>query len=81
MFRAEILWLANGPILKMEGRLVGDWAEQARCLVTCRGATITRLRSCCYGCRSEPLLTQQQHPASTASPCCIRSNELIATGH
>lgn len=34
MFRAEILWLANGPTLKMEGRLVGDWAEQARCLVT-----------------------------------------------
>ena len=23
MFRAEILWLANGPTLKMEGRLVG----------------------------------------------------------
>src|SRR5215471_17522496 len=34
MFRAEILWLANGPTLKMEGRLVGEWAEQARCLVT-----------------------------------------------
>jgi hypothetical protein len=34
MFRAEILWLANGPTMKMEGRLVGDWAEQARCLVT-----------------------------------------------
>ena len=29
MFRAEILWLANGPILKMDGKLVGDWAEQA----------------------------------------------------
>ena len=34
MFRAEILWLANGPTLKMEGRLVGEWAEQAKCLVT-----------------------------------------------
>ncbi len=34
MFRAEIQWLASGPTLKMEGRLVADWAEQARCLVT-----------------------------------------------
>ncbi len=34
MFRAEILWLANGPTLKMEGRLVGEWAEHAMCLVT-----------------------------------------------
>ena len=34
MFRAEVLWLASGPTLKMEGRLGGDWAEQARCLVT-----------------------------------------------
>ena len=34
MFRAEILWMANGPTLKMEGRLVGEWAEQARFLVT-----------------------------------------------
>jgi hypothetical protein len=34
MFRAEILWLANGPTLKMEGRLVGEWAEPARYLVT-----------------------------------------------
>jgi hypothetical protein len=34
MFRAEILWLANVPTLKMEGRLVGEWAEQARYLVT-----------------------------------------------
>jgi len=33
MFRAEILWLANGPTVKMEGRLVGEWAEQARYLV------------------------------------------------
>ena len=34
MFRAQIQWLANGPTLKLEGRLVTDWAEQARCLVT-----------------------------------------------
>jgi len=34
MFRAEIQWSASGPTLKLEGRLVADWAEQARCLVT-----------------------------------------------
>jgi len=34
MFRAEIQWLASGPTLKLEGRLVADWAEQARSLVT-----------------------------------------------
>ena len=34
MFRAEIQWLASGPTLKLEGKLVTDWAEQARCLVT-----------------------------------------------
>jgi hypothetical protein len=34
MFRAEIHELANGPTLKMEGRLVGESAEQARSLVT-----------------------------------------------
>ena len=34
MFRAEMQWLASGPTLKLEGRLVADWAEQARCLVT-----------------------------------------------
>jgi hypothetical protein len=33
MFRAEVRWFANVPTLKMEGRLVGDWAEQARCLL------------------------------------------------
>lgn len=31
---AEIQWLASGPTLKLEGKLVADWAEQARCLVT-----------------------------------------------
>ena len=34
MFRAEIQWLASGPTLKLEGKLVADWAEQARRLVT-----------------------------------------------
>ena len=34
MFRAEIRWLENGPTLKMEGKLAGDWAQQARDLVT-----------------------------------------------
>jgi hypothetical protein len=34
MFRAEIQWLASGPTLKSEGKLVADWAEQAKCLVT-----------------------------------------------
>jgi len=34
MFRAEIRWLAKGPVLKMEGRLVAGWAEQAKLLVT-----------------------------------------------
>ena len=33
MFRAEIQWVANGPTLKMEGRLIGVWAEQVRSLV------------------------------------------------
>jgi len=34
MFRAQIQWLASGPTLKLEGKLVADWAERARCLVT-----------------------------------------------
>ena len=34
MFRAEIQWLASGPTLKLEGKLVADWAKQARCLFT-----------------------------------------------
>jgi len=34
VFRAELLWLTNGPTLKMAGRLVGRWAEEAMCLVT-----------------------------------------------
>ena len=42
MFRAELKQLANGPILKMEGRLVGDWANEARSLVT-RGSALEGL--------------------------------------
>ena len=34
MFRAEIQWLADGPTLKMAGKLVGEWAQEARSLVT-----------------------------------------------
>ncbi len=34
MFRAEILWMADGPTLKMAGRLAGEWAAEARRLVT-----------------------------------------------
>lgn len=34
MLRADIQWLDKGPILRMAGKLVGDWAEQARNLVT-----------------------------------------------
>src|SRR5208283_2849750 len=33
MFRAELKQLANGSILKMEGRLVDEWANEARSLV------------------------------------------------
>jgi hypothetical protein len=33
MLQAEIRWLTNGPILKLEGKLDGRWAEQARCLI------------------------------------------------
>jgi hypothetical protein len=34
MLRAEIHMFPSGPTLKLEGRLVGEWAEQARSLVT-----------------------------------------------
>ena len=34
MFRAEIRWLYKGPTLKMAGKLAGDWAREARDLVT-----------------------------------------------
>src|SRR3974390_3630359 len=34
MFRAQLHQLANGPTLKMEGSLVGEWAQEAKSLVT-----------------------------------------------
>lgn len=34
MFRAEILQLESNPTLKMEGRFVGEWAREAKSLVT-----------------------------------------------
>lgn len=34
MFRAEILQFENIPTLKLEGRLVGEWAREAKSLVT-----------------------------------------------
>jgi hypothetical protein len=34
MFRVEILHFTNRPVLKLEGRLVGEWAEQARSIIT-----------------------------------------------
>lgn len=33
MFRAELDRLADGSLLKMEGRLVGEWADEAKSLV------------------------------------------------
>jgi hypothetical protein len=33
MLRAKILWLASGPTLKLQGRLTGNWAEQAMSLI------------------------------------------------
>jgi len=34
MFRAQLKQLASGPTLKMEGSLVGEWAQEAKSLVT-----------------------------------------------
>ena len=34
MFRAEYDRFANSPTLRLEGRFVGDWTEQAKSLVT-----------------------------------------------
>ena len=34
MFRAEMQWRADGPTLKMAGKLVGELADEARSLVT-----------------------------------------------
>ncbi len=51
MFRAEIRHLANGPIFRMEGRLVGEWAKEARALVTKNGdlkGLVVDLTDVCY---------------------------------
>ena len=42
MFRAELDRLADGSLLKMEGRLVGEWADEAKALVL-RGPAPKRL--------------------------------------
>ncbi len=34
MFRAELIQSSDGSILKVEGRLVGDWANEVRALIT-----------------------------------------------
>ncbi len=34
MFRAQIRWFESGPTVKLEGQLIADWVEQARCLIT-----------------------------------------------
>src|SRR5215469_45101 len=34
MFRAELQWLANGLTLKMDGKLAGEWAQEARHLIS-----------------------------------------------
>lgn len=34
MFRAQLNQIASGPTLKMEGSLVGEWAQEAKSLVT-----------------------------------------------
>jgi len=34
MFRAQLYQLASGPTLKMEGSLVGEWAQEAKSLMT-----------------------------------------------
>jgi len=34
MFRAEIHEIMQRPVLKLEGKLIGDWAEEARSLVS-----------------------------------------------
>lgn len=35
MFRAELKQLVDGAMLKMEGRLVGEWAREAKSLLSC----------------------------------------------
>ncbi len=61
MFRAQIQSGRQGPVLKMEGKLVREWAEQARSLVD-NGAVpkeiIVDLAEISYvDCTGEQLLT------------------------
>ena len=42
MFRAELIQCGDESILKMEGRLVGDWANEVRTLIT-RGPVSKRV--------------------------------------
>jgi len=51
MFRAELRWMANGLTLKMDGKLVGEWAEEAMRLITTRvvpKGLIVDLTDVCY---------------------------------
>ena len=68
MFRAEILWLANGPILKMDGKLVGDWAEQA---VHARAVVDRGARRVCFDPRERaaPRLTVADDTPTSLAIC------------
>ena len=61
MFRAEIRWLANGLTLKMDGKLAGEWAEQARRLITTelvpKGLIVDLTEVCYVDSEGERLLT------------------------
>ena len=61
MFRAELRWLANGLTLKMDGKLVGEWAEQAQRLVTTevvpKGLIVDLTDICYVDSAGERLLT------------------------
>jgi hypothetical protein len=51
VFRAEIRYLASRPIFRMEGRLVGEWANEARALVRTNGdlkRLVVDLTDVCY---------------------------------
>ena len=51
MFRAEIQDVAKGPMLKMSGRLAGEWAQEAQALVASNGGTkglVVDLTEICY---------------------------------
>jgi hypothetical protein len=61
MFRAELRWLANGLTLKMDGKLVGEWAEQAQRLITTevvpKGLIVDLTEVCYVDSAGERLLT------------------------